>query len=93
LKWSEADPKPAADTGVATGKTFVLTGTLAGMSRDQARELIQTQGGRVSASVSKKTHYVVAGTDPGSKYDKAVELGIEILDEAGLKRLLGKQGS
>jgi DNA ligase (NAD+) len=93
LKWSEVDPKPTAEAGPAAGKTFVLTGTLAGMSRDQARELIQALGGRVSASVSKKTNYVVAGTDPGSKYDKAVELGIEILDEAGLKRLLGKPGA
>ena len=93
LNWSEVDTKPTAGAGIAAGKSFVLTGTLAGMSRDQARELIQAHGGRVTGSVSKKTDYVVAGTDPGSKYDKALELGIEILDEAGLKHLLAGQGS
>jgi DNA ligase (NAD+) len=85
----EAAPARAA-RGPAAGKTFVLTGTLPNYSRDQARELIEAAGGKVAGSVSKKTDYVVAGADPGSKHDKAVELGIEILDEDGLKRLLGK---
>jgi len=72
------------------GKTFVLTGTLPNLSRDQAKERIQANGGKVSGSVSKKTDYVIAGAEPGSKYDKAVELGIAVLDEQGLLELLGR---
>lgn len=70
------------------GKTFVLTGTLPTLSREQAKEKIEALGGKVSGSVSKKTDYVVAGTDPGSKYDKAINLGITVLDEAGLLAML-----
>lgn len=70
------------------GKTFVLTGTLESMTRDEAKEKLQTLGAKVSGSVSSKTTYVVAGADPGSKYDKAVELGVEILDEAALVKLI-----
>ncbi len=73
------------------GKTFVLTGTLPTMTRDQARERIEAAGGKVTGSVSKKTDYVVAGDDPGSKYDKAVALSIPVLDEAGLLELLKPQ--
>jgi len=69
---------------VFEGKQFVLTGTLAGMKRDEAREFIESRGGRVSGSVSKKTDYVVAGEDPGSKLIRAHELGIPVIDEAGL---------
>jgi DNA ligase (NAD+) len=72
------------------GKIFVLTGTLPHLTRDKTQQKIREKGGKVSGSVSKQTDYVVAGTDPGSKYDKAVELGIEILDEAGLLDLLEK---
>ncbi|MEX8497031.1 NAD-dependent DNA ligase LigA, partial [Leptothrix ochracea] len=70
------------------GKTLVLTGTLPKLSRDEAKALIEAAGGRVSGSVSKKTHYVVAGAEAGSKLDKARELSIPIVDEAGLWALL-----
>ncbi len=77
-----------AVTGIA-GKTFVLTGTLPSLGRDEARDLIEKAGGKVSGSVSKKTDYVVAGEEAGSKLTKAQELGVTILDEAGLRALLG----
>ncbi|MES2347729.1 MAG: NAD-dependent DNA ligase LigA [Pseudomonadota bacterium] len=80
-------PEQAAE-GALTGKTFVLTGTLPTLSRDQAGAMIEAQGGKVSGSVSKKTHYLVAGADAGSKLAKAQELEVTILDEAGLLALL-----
>jgi DNA ligase (NAD+) len=82
-------PKRArAANGKLTGKTFVLTGTLPTMTRDEASELIVAAGGKVTGSVSKKTDYVVAGSEAGSKLTKAQDLGIEILDEDGLRALL-----
>jgi DNA ligase (NAD+) len=71
------------------GKTFVLTGTLAKYSRDEAKKLIEDAGGRVSGSVSKKTDYVVAGSDAGSKLDKAKELGVPVIEEAEMEKLVG----
>jgi DNA ligase (NAD+) len=87
VHWSAETPL-SAQMQVFAGMTFVLTGTLPTLSRDQAKELIETAGGKVSGSVSKKTHYVVAGTDAGSKLDKALELGVKVLDEAALLEML-----
>jgi DNA ligase (NAD+) len=81
------DPSAAASRLLA-GVTVVITGTLAKFSRDEAAEAVRSAGGKVSSSVSKKTSFVVAGENPGSKHDKAVELGIRVLDENGLEKLL-----
>lgn len=83
---------PAAASSALAGKTFVLTGTLPALSREEATAKIEAAGGKVSGSVSKKTHYVVAGEDAGSKLEKARTLGVTILDEAGLRQLLGEHG-
>jgi DNA ligase (NAD+) len=80
--------KKAAAGGKLAGKTFVLTGTLSGMTRDEATALIVEAGGKASGSVSKKTDYVVAGDAAGSKLTKAEQLGVKIIDEAGLRKLL-----
>lgn len=80
----------AAKPGRIEGKNFVLTGTLPSLTREEATQRIVRHGGRVTASVSKKTDYVVAGSEPGGKYDKAVELGISILDEERFLELLEK---
>ena len=79
---------PAADT--LAGKTFVLTGTLPSLTRSGAKEMIEAAGGKVSGSVSKKTDYVVAGEEAGSKLTKAQSLGVAVIDEAGLRELLGQ---
>ena len=77
-----------AEGGPLEGKTLVLTGTLPELTREEAAALIKAAGGKVVNSVSKKTDYVVAGDNPGSKLAKAEELGTEVLDEAGLRALL-----
>jgi DNA ligase (NAD+) len=87
VNWPVSERAPT-DGDALAGKTFVVTGTLASMTRDEAKRRIRAQGGSVTGSVSKKTDYVVVGTEPGSKAAKARELGIEILDEAGLMRTL-----
>ena len=88
VEWPDTKAAPAASTGPLRGKTLVLTGTLEDMTRDEARERIVGAGGRVTASVSKKTDYVVAGANPGSKRDKAEKLGIEVLDQPQFLELL-----
>lgn len=87
LRLESAPPAPAREQPLA-GATFVLTGTLAGMTRDAAEEAIQARGGRVSGSVSKKTSYVVAGAEAGSKLAKAQALGVAVLDEEAFMRLI-----
>ncbi len=86
VHWDEQEPERGAQH--LAGKTFVLTGTLPTLKRDDAQAMIEAAGGKVSGSVSKKTSYVVAGEEAGSKLAKAEELGIPILDEEGLKKLL-----
>ncbi len=81
-------PKRKAATGPLAGKTFVLTGTLPNLTREEATELIVAAGGKVSSSVSKKTDYVAAGDEAGSKLAKAEELGITVIDESALRKLL-----
>jgi DNA ligase (NAD+) len=83
------DPARAAARALA-GVTVVITGTLEGYSRDEAAEAVRQAGGKVTSSVSKKTGFVVAGENAGSKYDKAVELGVRVLDEAGFATLLAQ---
>lgn len=85
---SVENPKSEIRSTKLKGKTFVLTGTLPSLSRDEAKELIRANGGKVSSSVSQKTDYVVAGEEPGSKYDEAQKLGVRILSEPDFKKLL-----
>jgi DNA ligase (NAD+) len=91
VSWPESEPVTPATDGVLAGKTFVLTGTLSGMTRNEARDRIVAVGGKVTGSVSKKTDYVVAGDKAGSKLTKAQNLGITILDEVELEKLLTDQ--
>jgi DNA ligase (NAD+) len=87
IQWPDIKIEPAQHAPLQ-GKTFVLTGSLETLSREAAKEKLEALGAKVGSSVSAKTHYVVAGADPGAKLDKAQQLGIEILDEAGLLELL-----
>ncbi len=87
VHWDESEPATAAPRPLA-GKTIVLTGALPTLSRDEAKDLLEAAGAKVAGSVSKKTHFVVAGAEAGSKLDKARELGVPVLDEEGLRQLL-----
>ena len=89
----QAGKSPSAAADQFGGKTFVLTGTLPGMTRDEAVESIRSRGGKVVGSVSKQTDYVVAGDDAGSKLEKARKLGVAVLDEAGLRRMFEESKS
>ncbi|GAB4572439.1 MAG: NAD-dependent DNA ligase LigA [Anaerolineales bacterium] len=93
LKAAGVDPQMKKDEkkkeGAFTGLTFVVTGTLPNFSRDDAKEFIESNGGKVTDSVSKKTSYLVLGENPGSKFEKAKSLGVKIIDEAELKKLAG----
>lgn len=94
-KWRSAGVRMADERDISVprtleGLTVVVTGSLAGFSRDDAKEAILARGGKAAGSVSKKTDYVVAGDSPGSKYDKAIELGVPVLDEDGFRKLLAE---
>jgi DNA ligase (NAD+) len=86
-KSEKVSAQKAAELPLA-GKTFVLTGTLSSMTREEATEKIEVLGGHVTGSVSKNTDYVLAGTEPGSKFDRAKELGVPIIDESGFRKML-----
>ena len=88
VTWEESEPAAVAAPKLLSGKTFVITGTLPTLSRDEAKDLLEAAGAKVSGSVSKKTTYLVAGEEAGSKLDKARELGVPVLDEAGMLSFL-----
>ena len=88
VTWPESEPSQVPEEGALVGKTFVLTGALSSMTRDEAKDKIQSLGGKVAGSVSGKTDYVVAGEKPGSKLGKAQKLGVAVIDEDGLKEIL-----
>ncbi|MDQ6620742.1 MAG: NAD-dependent DNA ligase LigA [Pseudomonadota bacterium] len=92
VHWPEQAPQRSA-AGPLVGLSFVLTGTLPTLTRDEAKAMIEAAGGKVAGGVSKKTSYVVAGDDAGSKLDRARELGIAVLDEPALRELLHKTGT
>jgi DNA ligase (NAD+) len=87
VTWTEGEPAARAPQPLS-GKTFVITGTLPTLSRDEAQDRVEAAGGKVAGSVSKKTDYVVAGKDPGSKLDDAKRLGIPTLNEEEFRKLV-----
>ena len=91
VTWPDLEPTPRS-TGSLTGRTFVITGTLSSMTREQAQEALTARGAKVTASVSKKTSYIVAGGEAGSKLARAEELGVPVLDEQQFLALLGSDG-
>jgi len=94
VQWEEGEPAAQVPKPLA-GKTFVLTGTFPTLSRDQAKDMLEAAGAKVAGSVSKKTDYVVAGAEAGSKLEKAQALGVAVIDEAAMTALLqgGQDGS
>jgi DNA ligase (NAD+) len=91
VTWPDTDPQPKAEVGKLSGKTFVLTGTLSGMSRNDAKDRILAAGGKVTGSLSKQTDFLVAGDKAGSKLTKAQKLQITILNEVELEKMLPDQ--
>jgi DNA ligase (NAD+) len=92
ITWDEHEGAADNAPKLLAGKTVVLTGTLPTLTRDEAKDMLEAAGAKVAGSVSKKTSYVVAGVDAGSKLDKARELGVPVLDEAALMALLAGGG-
>jgi DNA ligase (NAD+) len=91
VHWEEFEPAICSSEGPLAGKTFVLTGTLSEMTRDEAKDHIQSLGGKVTGGVSKKTDYLVHGSNAGSKLTKAQKLNIPLLDESSFRKLLSDQ--
>ena len=89
VHWTEGPPE-GTPAGALSGRTFVLTGTLPTLSRDEAKAMIEARGGKVAGSVSKKTDFVVAGAEAGSKLTRAEELGVAIVDEDQLRAMLAE---
>jgi DNA ligase (NAD+) len=89
LKTGKTNISAMASGSIFFGKNFVLTGSLAGLSRNEAKKEIKARGGKVKESVSRETDYVIVGAEPGSKYEKAKQLGVKILDEAGFLKMVG----
>jgi DNA ligase (NAD+) len=92
VRWPEGRPTRSSGEGPLTGETIVITGTLASMTRDEARDAARSAGATVTDSVSKKTTLLVVGAEAGSKLRKAQELGVRVVEEADFLQLLGRQG-
>jgi DNA ligase (NAD+) len=90
VHWEDTSPMQVAEDGPLTGMTFVITGSLPDMTRDEAKALIQKEGGKVTGSVSSRTTYLLAGEKAGSKLTKAQQLDVDVIDLDGLKRLLNE---
>jgi DNA ligase (NAD+) len=93
VRMERVAPRAPAGNRILSGRTFILTGTLPTMTRDEATRLILSRGGKVTTSISKKTSYLLAGADPGSKLAKAKTLGVEVLDQQAFEKLIGLEKS